>query len=194
MIIKLVEGVFSVIGKLGEMAGEMINAIWNGLKELPGKALEWGKDMIQGFIDGIKNMIGNVGSAISGIGNKVKEFLHFSRPDKGPLRDYETWMPDMVKGLTKTLIGSAPELYNASEMLAQKIRDGLDLTGIYNKMKTTVDFETAKLSTNLSTTANVGRILRANINVQGDTYMDSTKVGRMVAPQVSKTIRGAGAY
>ena len=26
-------------------------------------------------------------------------FLHFSVPDEGPLADYETWMPDFMKGL-----------------------------------------------------------------------------------------------
>lgn len=194
LIGKLIEGVFSVIGKLGEMAEEIINTIWNGLKELPQKALQWGKDMIQGFINGIKNMAGNIGNAVSGIGDKVKEFLHFSRPDKGPLRDYETWMPDMVEGLTKTLNDSAPKLYNASKMLAEKVKNGLDLTGIYDKMQSAVTFETGRISTNLTTTANVGKILRANINIQGDTYMDSTKVGKILAPQVSKTLKGAGVY
>ena len=109
--------------------------------------------MIQGFIDGIKNMLGNLADAASNVGSKIKEFLHFSRPDKGPLREYEKWMPDMVKGLSKTLKQSAPKLYDASEMLAQKIKDGLDLTKAYEKMQATVEFETAKLSTNLSTKA-----------------------------------------
>ena len=28
-----------------------------------------------------------------------RDFLHFSVPDKGPLTDYESWMPDFMKGL-----------------------------------------------------------------------------------------------
>ena len=109
--------------------------------------------MIQGFIDGIKNMLGNLAEAASNVGAKIREFLHFSRPDKGPLKEYEKWMPDMVKGLSKTLEQSAPQLYNASEMLAERVRDGLDLTKTFEKMKATVDYETTKLSTNLTTKA-----------------------------------------
>ena len=33
-------------------------------------------------------------------------FLHFSRPDVGPLRDYETWMPDFMAGLARTIRAS----------------------------------------------------------------------------------------
>ena len=61
-------------------------------------------------------------------------------------------------------------------------------------MKTAVDFQTQKLSANLSTTASFNRVITANINVTGNTYMDSTKVGRMTAPTVSKTLRIGGAF
>lgn len=60
-------------------------------------------------------------------------------------------------------------------------------------MKSAVDFETQKLSANLSTTASFNKILTANINVNGNVEMDSTRVGRLVAPAVSKTLRTAGA-
>ena len=148
--------------------------------------------MIQGFINGIKNMIGSVGNAISGIANKVKSFLHFSRPDEGPLREYEKWMPDMVDGLAKTLQKRAPRLYNATKELAKKMSDELDFDKIHGQMQTAVAFETGKISTTLSTNANINKMLQAKISVQGDTYLDSTKVGRIIAPEVTKNIRTAG--
>ena len=80
---------------------DTIDGITKFFTDLPGKALDWGKDMIQGFIDGIKNMIGGITDAVGNIGNTIKEWLHFSRPDKGPLREYEKWMPDFMKGLAK---------------------------------------------------------------------------------------------
>ena len=62
-------------------------------------------------------------------------------------------------------------------------------------MQSTVDFETQKLSANLSTTATNNKVFTANILMQpSDIYMDSTKVGRAVTPAVTKTLRGAGAY
>ena len=106
--------------------------------------------MIQGFIDGIKKMLGNLSDAAKNVGNKIKEFLHFSRPDKGPLREYEKWMPDMVKGLSKTLTTSSPELYNASKKLAEKVANNLDISSAYSKLNNAVELETQRLSTNLT--------------------------------------------
>lgn len=191
---KLVAGIVSSLPQLITSALQIVSTVNDTLKELPGKALQWGKDMIQGFINGIKGMLGNLAESAKNVGSKIKEFLHFSRPDKGPLRDYETWMPDMVKGLSKTLKQSSPQLYNESKMLAEKIQKGLDFTDIYSKMQSAVEFETAKLSTNLSTTATFGRSITANISVKGDTYMDSTKVGTMVTPVVSKRLKTGGAF
>ena len=94
--------------------------------------------MIQGFIDGIKNMLGNVGNAISSVGEKIKNFLHFSRPDEGPLREYEKWMPDMIQGLTNTLEKAAPKLYRATKNVAQRMSEELDLGEISNGIQTDV--------------------------------------------------------
>lgn len=129
LIVSLVNGIINSFPKLVDAAGQIIETIWNTLKELPGKALEWGKDMIQGFINGIKSMFSNIGKAVSSIGDKIKSFLHFSRPDEGPLRDYETWMPDMIAGLTRTLTNSAPKLYNAAKNIAEGISGNLNFEG-----------------------------------------------------------------
>ena len=189
----LINGIKSMFGNLGNTAREIISNIWNTLKELPSKALQWGKDMIQGFINGIKSMLGNIGDAAKNVGSKIREFLHFSRPDKGPLREYETWMPDMIKGLTKTLNASSPELYNASKNLSEKIANGLDISNIYDKMSSAVNFETQRLSANLSTTANVNRNLNVSLNQsRSDVILDGRKVGQSVSPYMSQTLRVSG--
>ena len=33
--------------------------------------------------------------------NSRSDYLHFSVPDKGPLTDYATWMPDFMQGMAK---------------------------------------------------------------------------------------------
>lgn len=193
LIFKLAQGIIESLPKIVESAGNIIQTIWNTLKELPGKALQWGKDMIQGFIDGIKGMMGSVGSAIKGVGSKIASFLHFSRPDEGPLRNYEKWMPDMAKGLTKTLYSSAPQLYNATREIANKMAKNLDLSNIYSRMENAVLLQNATLSANLATTATTNRIITANITMQpSNVYMDSSKVGRIVTPSVSKTLKSGG--
>lgn len=62
-------------------------------------------------------------------------------------------------------------------------------------MQSAVDFETQKLSANLSTTATNNKLLTANIVMNpSNIYLDSDKVGRAVTPAVTKTLRRAGAY
>ena len=73
------------------------SAVRNGLNKavsfitsLPGQAKQWGKDFIQGLIDGINAKVSKVVNAVKGVPNKITSFLHFSVPDEGPLTDYES--------------------------------------------------------------------------------------------------------
>ena len=46
-------------------------------------------------------MLDDLGDVVDDVVSSVTDFLHFSRPDKGPLRYYEEWMPHMMQGLAK---------------------------------------------------------------------------------------------
>lgn len=88
------------------------------LKELPRKAIEWGKDFIDGFARGIKSAIGKVVSAVKGVGDKIRSFLHFSRPDEGVLRNYEEWPKDFVEGYAQGIRRNTYRVADASADLA----------------------------------------------------------------------------
>ena len=77
------------------------NAAVNFIKDLGSQAFSWGADIIDGIVNGIKSMIGSLADCVTGVADTIREFLHFSVPDKGPLTDYESWMPDFMKGLAK---------------------------------------------------------------------------------------------
>lgn len=49
---------------------------------LPNKALTWGKDMIDNFINGINEKVGKLWNSIKDIGNGIADFLGFSVPEK----------------------------------------------------------------------------------------------------------------
>lgn len=176
LIVKLVEGVGSVLGKLGQMAGTIIQTIWDGLKSLPSKMIEVGKNLIQGIWNGISNAVGwlwdKISGFCSGIVDKIKGFFGIHSPSKV--------FADEV-----------------GKFLALGLGDGFDdnLGKVYKNMQSAVDFETQKLSANLSTTATNNKLFTANILMKpSDIYLDSTKVGRAVTPAVTKTLRRAGAY
>ena len=103
---------------------EKIGAAVDFIKDLPSKALQWGRDLIQNFIDGIKNKIGAVGDAIGAVADKIASFIHFSLPDEGPLKNANTFMPDFVKLLTQGIEKGIPALENASSDMAAALVPG----------------------------------------------------------------------
>lgn len=121
----------SIKNKVSQIKDDVVKGFNNAITfitSLPSKAIGWGKDFINGLIDGIKGMIGKVGDAVEGVADKIKSFLHFSRPDVGPLREYEEWMPDMVQGLSKSLKKSKPNLLNTVKSMVQDMAGLLDLS------------------------------------------------------------------
>ena len=94
-----------------------------GMESESTNASVWGGHMVGGLAEGIRGSVGLVQSAASFIAGSIKSFLHFSRPDQGPLRDYETWMPDMVGGLASTLRKAAPVIYAEARAVAEGISE-----------------------------------------------------------------------
>lgn len=100
----------------------------NGLKAYRGKSYSWGYDMGNGLANGLWGSIGAIRNAAYAAANAARAVLHFSRPDEGPLRDYETYMPDMVAGLARTLRQSAPVLSAEATRAAASISDAFQIT------------------------------------------------------------------
>lgn len=66
------------------------------LASLPGKALQWGKDLIDNFISGIKSKLSALADSVKGVAQTVRDFIGFSEPKKGPLSNFHTYSPDMM--------------------------------------------------------------------------------------------------
>lgn len=131
---EIVKTVIDTLSWLGEVfegiprkVQEMTDAVAAKFKELKDSALNWGKDMVQGFIDGIQAKFEAFKTKVKSLADTVSSFLHFSRPDEGPLRDYEKWMPDMVQGLADSLTASSWKLENAVGSLAGGMAAGMTM-------------------------------------------------------------------
>ena len=179
----LVQAVNNVVNWIANMKAKadegiknMIDSIINWFQQLPQNIVNIGKNLVEGLWNGISNAAQWVWDKISGfcsgIVDKIKGFFGIHSPSKV--------FADEV-----------------GKFLALGLGEGFDdnLGKVYKQMKTAVDFETQKLSANLSTTATNNKLFTANILMKpSDIYLDSTKVGRAVTPAVTKTLRGAGAY
>jgi hypothetical protein len=82
------------------------------------QAFQWGKDMLVGFGRGIMNAANALWEKVKAIAEKIRGFLHFSRPDFGPLRDYEQWMPDFMQGLARGIDANAWRVEDAMKGVA----------------------------------------------------------------------------
>lgn len=112
-----------------EALGEKVAGIKETFINLKDQAKDWGKDMLQNFIDGITEKIAKLKEAASNVATAISERLHFSVPDVGPLKDADTWMPDMVDLLSTTLNRSAkniePSLDNFASAISSGVRNGM---------------------------------------------------------------------
>lgn len=80
-----------------------LNGVGDFLGNLAQSALNWGKDLIDNFINGIKQKISDLKNAVSNVAQTVKDFLGFSEPKEGPLSNFHTFAPDMVDLFIKGL-------------------------------------------------------------------------------------------
>ena len=96
LILKLAEGLASFFFKIRDSGRAIVDEIKGGFQEKVDNASQWGKDLIQNFVDGIKQRWENLKSTVSGVAQTVKDFLGFSEPKKGPLSNFSSFAPDMV--------------------------------------------------------------------------------------------------
>ncbi len=108
----------------------LIKQVFNDIKEkgikqtfldLIANAKQWASDFINGFIQGIKDKISAVRDAVSGVASTIASYLHFSVPEKGPLHQANTWMPDFMELLAQSMENSANILDPALNATAEHI-------------------------------------------------------------------------
>lgn len=92
--------------------------IKNTFSNLRRNASTWGKDLADNMASGIKNNIHKVTSAVSSVANKIKDYLHFTEPDTGPLSNFHTYMPDMIDLMVKGIKDNTSKVKNEMENLA----------------------------------------------------------------------------
>lgn len=120
IILKIVAGILEGIPKVIVAGLEIIGALWKGIKEGIFGASNWGSDLVMNFINGIKSKVKAVGEAIKGVGDMIKSLIGFSEPDEGPLSNFHTYAPDMMR------------------LFAQGIKDNESL--VYDQIADTFDF------------------------------------------------------
>lgn len=97
LIAALIKGLLSMLGNVGEAMGQIGKSIKDVASDLVKSALNWGRDMIGNLASGIIEKARAVYSAIKDVAHSIWSMLHFSEPETGPLKDFSTYGPDMMK-------------------------------------------------------------------------------------------------
>jgi TP901 family phage tail tape measure protein len=92
-----------------------VQFLWQGIVSffsgLPAQMVQFGVNLIQGFINGIGSMLGAVGNAASNVINTVKSFLGFKSPtEKGEGQHILEWGHNMVSSFAEGAKSAIPEL------------------------------------------------------------------------------------
>lgn len=147
----VITGIFKLA--LSVLTGDW-NGVWNNLKtmlvnvlndigilfkNIAKDALNWGKDIVLGIVDGIKGAIGYIENAVNSVASKIKAYLHFTKPDVGPLADFDTYGPDMMKlfgvGIKTNISHVIEPVKDVAVGIKTNLKNGID-TGASSLNKT----------------------------------------------------------
>jgi len=149
LFIALVENLPAAIVAIQKMIPEIIiailAAIGEGVADMAAAGVEWGENLIGGFVEGIKSKIRSVQDAVKGVISAAAEFIGFHSPaKKGEGRYIVDWGANMISGFL----------------------DGVDsMLGDVSNMGNNVTAQMASALSQPTTAAASGITLTANISV-----------------------------
>ena len=121
----IVEGAKGLLGDVINLGQEIISAVGDGISSLAIRALQWGKDLIDNFISGIKSKINDIKDAVSNVADTVADFLGFSEPDKGPLSNFHTFAPDMMDLFSRGIRENVWRVTDAMDGVASQMQSSI---------------------------------------------------------------------
>ena len=139
-------------------------------------ALEWGKDMISNFISGIWKKAKDLWDTVTSVLGGVADVIAFSEPKKGPLSNFHTYAPDMMK------------------LFAQGIKDNEHL--VTDQISKSFDFGDA-ITNEATVQTDTGRTDRPGfgslvVNVYGTENQSVQELSREVIREINKQMRTKG--
>ena len=178
--------------KLAKETNDGFNNNVNGLK--------WGSDLASNIASGLKSnqSIGQVAASAAAVAGCVSDYLHHTVPEKGPLKEDDKWMLDMMDNFAQGMEKGLPKVIEKSKKVARDIKNSFEIQKIndeiYRKMQNAVAMEHASIAAKASIKANNSmlNVIQAKFNIDGSVAIDGQKAGRILAPSVTKTIKAGG--
>jgi phage-related protein len=100
---------------------KVVGDIGTTFENLASDALQWGGDLINGFIKGIESAVGGLVNTVKNVASTIASYLHFSVPDIGPLADADTYGPDMINLISNGILSGIPNITSAAKQAAAAV-------------------------------------------------------------------------
>ena len=146
LILFVVNTLPNFVSKVVNWVKTMGTNVWNGIKSMASNALNtvknlgssigdtfrnlassawsWGADIISSLTSGIRSRISSLISSVSNVASTIWSYLHFSEPEKGALKDFHTWMPDMMQGMAQGIYDNMYLVDRAAATVADSLGMG----------------------------------------------------------------------
>lgn len=178
-------GTLLVAGADGDTLGEKLSNVFRGIGQtisnLVSSAFNWGRDLIEGIGEGIASAANWLFSGVKSIAQGIASFLHFSRPDKGPLREYEQWMPDMIAGMARGIRLNTGVLEGAAQDAASRMQSAL-----------TIPADVAAAAVGTAPAQSAGRSLSITIGdviVNGSNVQDVDELADRIVQKITRQVQ-----
>lgn len=172
-------------GKISDENKEMVDTILKSYENMPKDAKNKMKETMSEMLKGMEDDEPSLYAKASGIAGGILERLKKSFDINSPSRKTRKLFNYVMQGAE---LGLEDEKDNLTKQIDEISND------IYRKMQNAVSLETASINTRASVKANNSmlNVIQANFSIDGSVDIDGQKAGRILAPNVSKTLRMAG--
>lgn len=178
LILTLVRGIVNAFGKLFEVGAELVTKVKDGFWKKVEDAKNWGRDIIQNFINGIKEKWQALKDSVANVANTVKSFLGFSEPEEGPLSDFHTYAPDMMDLYAKGIRDNIGKVEDSVEDVGAAVAETFNADIAYNVPD--IAGYAADLSASLTA--------QASTSIEVPLYLDGREIARGTAWYMSEQL------
>lgn len=186
LIKSLILGLINYIPELINRLTEIKNRIINKFKETITHMPEIGKNIVKGIWNGIINtkdwLINKIKSFANSTVDSIKKFFGINSPSRVMRDKVGQWLP---KGIAVGIDANTDSVKKAIDSMNDEM---------FSSMKEAVNLSTGEIRTNASVSSNYAyrNTIVINTKIDGNIDMDGQKVGHIVTPIVTRTIKNGG--
>ena len=126
LIENFINGIKQWWDNLKKTGRDIIEKTKEGVTERLTEAKNWGKDLVDNLRSGIESKWNNLKTTLKNTAQIIGNYLGFSEPKEGPLSNFHTYGPDMMKLYAKGITDNAWRVQNAVNGVAQDMTFSAD--------------------------------------------------------------------